>query len=531
VVVVVDQFRADYLGRLEGLWSGGMRRLLDEGVVFTQAHHGNAVTETGPGHASLATGAHPARHGIVANEWFDRGLGRTINCVEDREDAAVTSPSNLLLPTLGDRLKRRYPASRVYAASGKDRGAVLMAGHLGDGAFWYDDDEDGYLAGRHYYEAGVPRWFEEWKAAGPGDELYLAGWAPLPVEAAAAATAGFSPFDRGPFDHGSFSSPAPGRLVGGLSHRRDESFYAGLFRTPGIDAWLGRLGAEIVVREGLGEDGSPDLLSLSFSALDIVGHAYGPTSLEVLDTLLRLDRTLGELFDLLDGRLGADGWAVAVSADHGVVPLAESAGADAGLSRAGLAEAVCLRRIGDDLAARRGDGVWIGNGWDALYLDRTVLAAAGVASAAELAAVQEELALAVEECPSVAEAWTLTELLAMPAPAVPPHPGDDGWLPELQRRNAHAGRSPDVTIQWVEGFNPSVTHYASHGSPYAYDTHVPLVVRLPGVAAATVDEPVETVDLAPTLAALLGLEPAAEVDGVDRSALLGAVSADRGPSR
>ncbi|HMB52918.1 MAG TPA: alkaline phosphatase family protein, partial [Thermoanaerobaculia bacterium] len=510
VVVVSDQFRADYLDRLDGLWTGGIRRLLDEGVVFTEAHHAHAATETGPGHATLSTGAYPATHGIVANDWYDRQLGDTINCVDDREQGDdLVSPSNLLVPTLADQLRRRYPRSRVFAASGKNRGAVLMAGRLGLGAFWFDDEENGYRTGEAYYPDGAPRWFEDLVAAGPSDEWFLDSWKPLPVDPAAAAAAGFSPFDRGPFDLGSFSSQVPGRVVGGFGHRRDEGFFSGLYRTPGLDEWLSVLGREIVEREELGDDEWPDLLSLSFSAVDMVGHGYGHTSLEVLDALLRFDRTLGELFDLLDERLGPDGWAAALSSDHGVVPLAEIEPGEA--RRVGVAEVVCLRRVGLQLAESYGRDVWLGEGWEGLYLDHEVIRRAG----AEVAAVQEELAAAVEECPSVVAASALSELLALPQPAAPPRPGEAGWYLELERRNAHPERSPDVTIRWVEGFNPSLSGRASHGSPYAYDTHVPLVFRIPGVAPARVGEPVETADLAPTLAALLGVEMGDEVDGTD----------------
>lgn len=514
VVVVSDQFRADYLERLDGLWSGGIRRLLDEGVSFTDAHQAHAATDTGPGHATLATGAYPATHGVVGNDWFDRRLGWTINCVADRGGDDPVSPSNLLVATFADRLKRRYPQSRVYAASGKDRGAVLMAGRLGDGAFWYDDEENGYRSGDFYYSQRSPDWLQPFVAAGPPEEYYVGAWKPLPVDAEAAAAAGFRPFDRGPFDHGSFSSDAPGRLVGGLTHLRGESFYGGLYRTPGLDEWLGALGREIVANERLGDDEWPDLLSLSFSALDTVGHTYGHTSFEVLDTLLRLDRTLGELFAFLDRRLGEEAYVVAFSSDHGLAPLAEVEPGAA--HRAGLAEVVCLHRVGEGFVERYGREVWQGDGWEGLYLDHEVLRRAG----AEVAAVQQELAAAVGGCPSVAAASALSELLALPAPAAPPPPGGDGWYLELERRNAHPERSPDVAIRWVEGFNPSVTQYASHGSPYAYDTHVPLILRVPGVAAATAGEPVETADLAPTLAGLLDVEMGEEVDGVDRGGWL-----------
>jgi hypothetical protein len=287
VLVVADQFRYDYLERARPFFTGGLARLLDGGVSFTRAHHGHGRTSTAPGHAALSTGTHPARSGMVANGFYDRKRpDEWTDSVGD--DRFGTSPKNLLVPALGDWIKDRYPRSKVVAASGKDRGAVLLGGHEADGAFWYDRAEGRFVTSGYYLSA-EPEWLAAFDEAGPPD-AFLDAWRPVAeIDPAAAAAAGFAAMDRGPFDRG-----FP-RLIGDSVHR-DGGFHQGLYDSPFLDQWLGRLVPELVAEYELGADEWPDLLALSFSSLDNVGHDHGPDSLEVLDTLVRLDRILGELF-------------------------------------------------------------------------------------------------------------------------------------------------------------------------------------------------------------------------------------------
>ncbi|HEX6203917.1 MAG TPA: alkaline phosphatase family protein [Thermoanaerobaculia bacterium] len=491
VFVVVDQLGMDTLERVRPLLAadGGLRRRVEEGVVYSEAHHGHAVTYTAPGHAALATGQPPAVSGIVANEWLDREAGEAVGA-EEQEDGRV-GPGRMLVSSIGDWIRSRYPAARVVAASGKSRGAVFLGGEAADGVFWYDA-ESGAFASSAVDGEEAP-WLAGFNDRGLPPELFSgAAWAPLPVDAEAARAVGFEAFDRGPFDRG-----LP-RLLGGFDWVPRGGYYGAVYRSPFVDEHLARLARVLIVEEELGGDEWPDLLGLSFSALDNVGHAYGPTSLEALDVLVRLDRALGELFALFDQRVGRGAWLVGFASDHGVAPVPEIAAAGGGANRrAGAPEVTCLRRAVAAVAERFGVGAWLA---DDGYLDRRFLAERGV-DPAEVEAAADALLAA---CPGIDAVWTRREIAALP-PGPRPVPGSPGWLPALYRNTWHPERSPDLLLQTVPDFLPIVGSQTTHASPHPHDTHVPIVLWRPGLPAATVTEPVLTVDLAPTLARLLGV--------------------------
>lgn len=514
VLLVSDQFRYDYLERGRPFFTGGLARLLDEGASFTDAHQGHALTFTGPGHADLATGVFPSRSGIVGNHWYDRTRGSDeVYCVGD--DAYGTSPRNLRVPALGDWIERRYPRSHVVSAAGKDRSAVILGGQRPDAAFWYDRDEGGFTTSP-YYLRETPDWLRRFDAAGAPEDVFLHPWAPIaPVDAEKATAAGFtaahgSPF-LGPFPH----------LVGWASLVPGEDFYDDLYDTPVLDDWLAAFVPNLVEHYDLGGDEWPDLLALSFSALDTVGHDYGPGSLEVLDTLRRLDRSLGDLFSLLDAKLGRGAYVVAFSADHGVAPFPEVMGEPA--RRIGVPEVLCLRAAarGAEESFRQAhsdtfDDPWLGEPW---YLDHGKLGS-GEAGGAELAAVQAELAQRLQACPGVGHVWTANRLTTSTADLRTARPGSATWFEALYRNAFDPERSPDLYVQWQPFVLPQLGWQTNHGSPYGYDTHVPLIVAAPGVAPGSIDGRVLTVDLAPTLAALLDVPVPGGIDGVDRAGLL-----------
>ncbi len=496
VVVVVDQLGQEQLERAAPLLTGGLARLRAAGASFTDAHHAHGATLTGPGHATLATGAHPARHGVVANDWYDRSRGEWVYCAEDPE-RSLMSPIQLRVPALGDRLKERWPRSRVFAAAGKDRAAVLLGGRRADGAFWFDDGE--FVTGDYYFSRGAPEWLKEFNEQEGPRRLLGQAWEPLPVAPAAAAAAGVVEADSG-----AFGSGLP-RALGGFSPAADGGFLYAFAHSPFLDAHLAELAQALVAAEGLGADGYPDLLALSFSALDLVGHQWGPNSPEALDVVLRLDRALGELLAFLDREVGEGAVVVALSSDHGVAPLPELAAA-LGLPgrRAGREDVLCLQRANLELERRFGVGVdWLDGDF---YLDGEELAARDL-DPDEVAAAAAEL---VERCPAVARAWTHADLRAGAG-------GRDGGYREAFRRSFDPERSPDLLIE-VEPYHLPLTNYqTTHGSPHPYDTHVPLIFAGPGVPAAAIAGRVATVDLAPTLAALLGLPP---LEGIDGASLL-----------
>ncbi len=492
LLLIVDQCRADYLERFRPLLTHGFDRLLRESVVFTNTHHDHASTKTAPGHATLGTGAHPSRHGIISNSWRDLGSGEWIDSDDDDRWTRDKSPHRLLVPTLSDRLKELWPESKAFGASGKSRGAILPVGRNADGAFWFDDDfETGHYVTSTYYGETPPAWLEAFNERELPNQAFGTLWEPLPEVVERGAEFGIEALDRG-----LVYEQLP-RAIGRATLHPNEAFYYFFYRSPFSDGYLGELAKTVIVEEELGADAFPDTLALSFSALDLVGHSYGPDSPEVLDTLLRLDQTLGELLDFIDERIGLENTLVTLSADHGVVPVPE---VNDGGHRFAHEENICFQRVPRRLREELGEADWFR--YD-LVVDEEVAAAQGV-PVADVEAAARRL---IEACPGVERVFTSTELTRAPT-------GDA--MEQLFRNSHYAGRSPNLEVQILAGSVGATSATTTHGSPYPYDTRVPWLLRTPDGAGRTVEERVATVDVVPTLAGLLGIEMTAELDGIDR---------------
>ncbi len=492
LILVVDQMRGDYLERFGPLLNHGLARLLREGIVFTDTHHFHAATETAPGHATLATGVFPKRHGIVANSWFDRERGDDVYCCADPDHGR--SPRNLLVPTLGDRLKAAFPEAKVYAASAKDRAAILMGGHHADGAWWYSRSTGDFVTSTWYGdEESQPAWVEAFNKEGRLGIHFGNAWDPLlPLDHTSAYD--IEPLDRGPvidtFPH----------AIGGFTVERD-GFYGAIYRSPFVDGYLEDFAETLIEAESLGADEVPDLLAVSFSALDTVGHGYGPNAPETLDVILRLDRAIGELLDFVDERVGMENVVVALSSDHGVGEVPELVVRDGGAGgRFGTEQTLCLQRLQTRMEKRFGDAEFLTS---TFYLDREAIDAAGV----DRAAVENEVIDAMSGCPLIAEVLRAADL----DPADPLH--------ELYLNGHRDDRGPDLIA--IPEPNvlpvPASVVVASHGSPYAYDTHVPMIIRRQDGAGQVVEARANTIDLAPSLAAILELD----ADGFDGANRLG----------
>lgn len=495
--LVIDQARADYLVRFRPLLTGGLGRLLAESVVFTDAHHDHAYTATAPGHATLVTGRYPANHGIVANYWYDRELRQEIYSVLDDKDDKRT-PQRLQASTFGDWLKAASPASRVFAASGKDRASVLTAGYQADAAFWFDKD-DGYFARADYYSSPEYPWLDSFYAEHHPSRLFGQAWQPLPEVEQHGADYDIEIFDQGLVQ---FQFPQP---LGRVGLTPDDSFFKSIYGSPFSDHYLGEFVKALITGENLGRGDAPDFVGVAFSALDAVGHTYGPNSPELMDTLLRLDRVLGELLDFVDQSIGLENVLISLSSDHGVTPVPEL------LRRRGSKtarrfrgeEVSCVQRAGQALREKFGDEEWVLSGF---YFNRDLAAARGVS----LTDLRNAVRAPLEACPGVTRVWTPEDLAAAP---------DDDLYARLYRHTRHPEHSPDVFLQLDPHTLTTRSSATNHGTPHAYDTAIPWLLRLPEGRHVQVDQRVHTVDVAPTLAALIGLAPEGEVDGVDRAAL------------
>ena len=447
LLIVVDQLRADYLERFAPLLNGGLAELARTSISFTDAHQDHAHTVTATGHAALGTGQHPNRHGVIGNGWYDRETKSNIAAVTDPDHDV--SPRNLEAATLGDYLKTAYPSSKSFGVGAKDRSAIMTSGGKANAAFFFNTRSGDFKTSTYYLEEAPP-WLEKFNAQRHLDSHYGKLWTPLvPLEVA--RQYGIEPVDFGYFERG-----FP-HAIGGVSGYPDRSFYSSIYGTPFIDEAVVELAKTLIAEEQLGQDAYPDFLSVNLSAVDAVGHGYGPDSPELLDTIMRADRAIADLLRYVESTIGGDQVIVALSADHGVGTMPEVArkrGTPA--RRLGPNEIRCFQQVGSQLDEQFGAARWLENG---RYLDRDLVAEKAVS----LPEIQQALAAAVGKCPGVLAAYTSTELLTE-------EPLDE--MGEVFRRSHHPTRSPDVEILVEEGalFTSAV---ASHGTPYRYDTHVP----------------------------------------------------------
>ncbi len=513
--ITVDQLRADLPTRYYArLGEGGFRYLLEQGVVYRNAHHAHANTETIVGHATLATGAHPSGHGMVGNLWFDRETGFTTYNVEDsryrlltegadvNEDAEIDptqraarsegrSPAAMLVTTFADELRTSNNGqSKVVGVSVKDRGAISMAGHSGT-AYWFSKASGEFVTSTYYLDR-YPGWVQEFNATNPAQRFADTAWELL-------------------HDQDTY-------LFGGSDDRHWETDVAGFGRTfphsfgdggsPYFTTWLtlSPAGDELVldfakqalVGEELGKDEITDYLSVSFSSTDYVGHVFGPSSLEAEDNILRLDMALAGLLAFVDEEVGLDNTLVVLSADHGgpdTPGYLNSLGIPAGYldpenwdREAAIGRIKSRFRIKGELIETYDHPY--------LYFSAEVRSNPKIDQAELEAAVVSELM----RFEGVSLAVSSSALRSGDLP--------DNELYRSVVRNFHPKRSGDVFLvfepNWFINDFDGLVVASTHGSPWNYDTHVPIVFAGFGLRPAVVEREVHTVDVAVTLAVLLG---------------------------
>jgi predicted AlkP superfamily pyrophosphatase or phosphodiesterase len=517
LLIAVDQFRYDYLERFGDLFgAGGLRRLLRDGASWAVCNYDHMPTETAPGHATMLTGAWPSETGIIANQWFDRGEGKSVENVRDDSvrllggaaGEGASSPRNLLASTLGDQLKLATAGrARVVGVSSKNRAAILPAGRMADAAYWYSTQTGAFVSSTYYFDK-LPDWAARFNAAKPADKFFGAKWERmLPVaEYERRAGRDDAPWEKG-IDNRSYVFP---HIVDGGLKEPGPAFYGALDYSPYSNDLVLSFAEAALVNEKLGADEETDVLTVSFSANDIVGHRYGPYSHEAMDMTLRVDRQIARLLEAVDARVGLANTVVAFTADHGVAPSPEEAIAMR-LPGGRVNPSDILTAVRNRIRARYGkpgdkdttaDYVQTFSNYQ-IYFNRAALERDGV-SAEEIERVAGEALLTV---PGVSRYFTRTQLLAG---AVSPSDA-------LARRVLHGynqKRSGDVVvIQESYKYISSATSGATHGTPYAYDTHVPLVIMGGGLTPGRYLNPSTPADIAPTLARVLNVEPPSNATG------------------
>jgi hypothetical protein len=478
LLIAVDQFRYDYLTRFRGEYSGGLDRLLRNGANFVNTNIDHYPTVTAIGHSGMVTGALPKLSGIVGNDWYEREEGHNVESIEDKAEkllggspgAAGASPRRLLVSTVSDELKRAHADAKVIGISAKDRGAILPAGHMADGAYWYDSDT-GTIASSTYYFPALPSWVQGFNNVVPASEFAGKEWR------------------FGPGAEGLLKMPAAGSKL-----------FEAVYGSPYANEILERFAEEAVRREKLGQRGAMDFLSVSFSANDVVGHAYGPDSPQVHDISLRTDKLLGKLFAFLDESIGLDHIVVAFTADHGVSPvpevLKENRMPGGRMTSPGLFDPIRAA-----LEARFGPGKWIeGTAGSSPYFNLELIREKKL----DREEVERVAAQAAEMIPQVARVYTRTQLLRGQVP--------DDVISQRVVRSYHPRRSGDLEIvldpYWIRGERGT-----THGTPYRYDTHIPLIFLGPGIRPGRYVRPVALKDLAPTLATLMDVETPSGSEG------------------
>jgi predicted AlkP superfamily pyrophosphatase or phosphodiesterase len=496
VILSIDQFRLDYVTRYGGRWTRGLARLVREGAFFDEAAYPYFHTVTCPGHATIATGVYPARHGLPLNAWYDRATRRDQPCTDDpgatvighragpRAPTGGHSAHMLRAPTLADVMRKQVsPTPRVVSLSLKPRAAIMLAGQAGDAVIWYSP-EGGPTTSAAY--TGRPIGFvSAFARTNPTPRERTGEWRRMLPEDA------YLNEDDGPGEHppGEWTTTFPHPLAKTRSDGRVMSYWQ---NTPNADAWLGRLALTAIDELKLGRR-HLDYLAISFSTLDSVGHAFGPDSHEVQDVLLRLDQTLGELLDHLDARVGKGRYVVGLTGDHGVARLPErSKGLREDGGRINL-KAMAIE-IDAALGARWGKATYVTK---VAYTDIYFVPGVAARVARDAAALAEVVRI-VESTPGVARAVTRAQLAAPPAES-------DPFDVTALRLSMVPDRSGDLFLVPKPGW---ITHGASgttHGTPNAYDREVPVILFGAGIKAGRYPGPASPADLVPTLASLAGV--------------------------
>jgi len=504
VMLVVDQMRGDYVDKFRGQWSGGLKRLVEEGAWFRDAAYPYAATETCVGHATISTGAFPATHGMIANAWWERETQKMVTCTSDPKAKNVgyagasvkggDSAWRMEVPAFAEELKfQDGGATRVVTFSLKARAAITIAGHKGDAVTWFDGGTGAWTTSNVY---GTLPYIDDYAKAHPVKQDYGKTWALSLPESAyfnnENATGAVPPEGWG----STFPHPLRGKASGA---EPDGAFYEEWATSPFADTYLTQLAETSVDALGLGKSGGTDFLGVSYSSVDYVGHSFGPRSWEIQDILVRLDKDLGDLFAYLDKRVGRGNYVAVLSADHGVVPVPEDmqkTGADAGVLRIAelqerMEKALEPFNFGKPAIARiAGGDVYFAP----VVYDRMRSNPDAMKAALEAAKSQ----------PGVAEVYRAEELWDRPATQSP--------LRRAMAAGYFPGRSGDLFIApkayWLVDSTPAgkVRESATgHGTPWNYDQHVPVLLMGYGIQAGEYYGAATPADIAPTLASLCGI--------------------------
>ena len=463
VAIVIDQFRYDYLTRFRGEFHAGFDRLLTKGAVFTNANYIHFPTVTAVGHSTFLTGATPSVSGIVGNDWFDRDEHKHVTSVSDSRTKLLggagegSSPERLLVSTVGDELKMSNAGrSRVIGISLKDRAAILPAGHTANGAYWFDVKTGNFVSST-YYMQDLPNWVKTFNSARTADKYRGLTW----------------------LKHTLPQDPA--------------KLYSAIEASPYANELLEAFAEQTLAEEQLGTHDDTDVFCVSFSANDYVGHQYGTYSPEEHEVTVQTDQILEKLFQAIDKQVGLDNVVVVLTGDHGVSPSAAEVAA-AHMPGGHMPGDTVKKAVQAALARKYGDGDWVTGSWDlSIYLNQDLIAQKNL----DPAQVNRDAAAAAMGVAHIFRTYT-REQLATGAVS-----GDQ--VSRRMENGFNVRRSPDLQFipdpYWIVA--NAVT---SHGTPFDYDSHVPVIFMGTGIKAGEYHQSIAVNDIAPTLATILAIE-------------------------
>jgi len=471
VAIVIDQFRYDYLTRFRSEYTSGLKRLLEQGAVFTNANYEHVPTVTAVGHSTFLSGATPAMSGIIGNEWWDRESKKHVTSVTPLDDSVRlvgaagvgSSPERMLQSTVADELKRSGKGGKAIGVSIKDRSAILPAGRSADAAYWLDSASGNFVSSTYYFPlAELPAWLTEWNRSRPADSFKGRDW---------------------------MGHKAPDKIGPG--------YYNELASTPWGNELIQGLALHALSGEKLGAGANIDLLTVSYSSNDYVGHRYGPDAPEVRDMAVRVDKLIGALLAAAEAQAGAGRVLVVLTADHGVAPVPEE-----NIKRkmpGGRLDWTRMRAAAiDALNKKFGAANWLEDPMNAfepvLYFRADPLPGKSI----DRADLERVAADSLRSQPHVFRVYTRTQLLTGSA-------GGGDRVDVRVRNGFNAARSPDVILiadpYWIVSAGGT-----THSAPFEYDAHVPLIFLGPQVRAGRYHRNVAINDVAPTLATMLDVE-------------------------
>ncbi len=503
VGIVVDQMRHEYLFRFQSKFgNGGFKRLMNDGFVVKNGHYNYVPTVTGPGHASVYTGSTPAIHGIIGNDWYDKETRDGVNCVEDSNYQVVgvesgngdVAPTRLLSTTVTDELKLfTQKRAKVIGVSIKDRGAVLPSGHMADGAYWFDG-KSGHFITSTYYTTKLPDWVEKFNQQNLAAKYASQVWNTVfPISQYVASGPDDTPYEGKPSGK---DKPVFPYDLKALAKPND---YGIIYATPFGNDYLTDMAKAAIDGEKMGADEITDFLTISFSSTDALGHGVGPNAVEIEDMYIRLDRNIEDLLKTLDAKVGAGNYTLFLTADHAVADVAQymiDSRVPAGIlntSKLGAALNEYLQKYfpGKKIIETISGGQ--------IFFDQDIFENDPKASGVELLIATELTINFLLKQEGIANAYSENILRQSQY--------DEGGVKGMVVRGYHPKRCGDIVLVLEPGWYPSSsTTGTTHGSPWKYDTHVPMLFFGNGIRKGSTVQYHPITDVAPTISALLNIK-------------------------